>query len=269
MFRCMRKSIIGQRIKEIVKKIIGVQNAISVNGDFDSWENALSMTTGYDTQEVFQKTAKAALDVLEGKACYERDSVLFYKESFYYELLYYIERSKKDKDKTLILDFGGGLGSMFFQNRKKFDDTIEWTIVEQAHFVEFGKKYLQCEGLRFVDAIEEDQKYDVVILGSSLQYIKEWKNVLDMIMRIEPNIVFIDRTPMSDTTWIAIEKVDESIYNASYPLWIFDKKEIDDFFTKWGYELCGEWQPDTGPSLYWKNKIIRFESIVYSKNRMI
>lgn len=45
-----------------------------------------------------------------------------------------------------VIDFGGGMGSTYFQNRDKIIDCldiIQWNVVQQKHFVDFGKRYME------------------------------------------------------------------------------------------------------------------------------
>jgi hypothetical protein len=46
-------------------------------GDFQSWNEAQSKTTGYDSEIILEKCKNALLKVKSGEAVYERDSVLF------------------------------------------------------------------------------------------------------------------------------------------------------------------------------------------------
>ena len=55
-----------------------------------------------------------------------------------------------------VLDFGGSLGSTYYQNKKFLDslDDVSWNIVEQKHFVDAGKEDFEDERLRFSYDIE-------------------------------------------------------------------------------------------------------------------
>ena len=51
------------------------------------------------------------------KAKFERDSFLFYKESYDETFLSIIKKIKKKIKKIYLCDFGGSLGSLYFQHR--------------------------------------------------------------------------------------------------------------------------------------------------------
>ena len=47
----------------------------------------------------------------------------------------------QDNHVVNILDFGGSLGSSYFQNRKLLEGIpVEWNVVEQANFVDYGRR---------------------------------------------------------------------------------------------------------------------------------
>jgi putative methyltransferase (TIGR04325 family) len=76
-----------------------------------------------------------------------------------------------DKGRLTVLDFGGSLGSTYFQNRKflNFIGDLSWNIVEQPHFVKTGRLYFQNEILHFYYDVEECVKKEnpnVLILSS-------------------------------------------------------------------------------------------------------
>jgi len=77
-----------------------------------------------------------------------------------------------------VLDFGGSLGSSYFQNREllKILPTIRWNVVEQAHYVKAGQTYIQDEQLRFYPSIHEclaENKVNAILLSSVLQYLSD------------------------------------------------------------------------------------------------
>jgi len=55
-----------------------------------------------------------------------------------------------------VLDFGGSLGSTYFQNRKFLDSLkdVVWCVVEQKHFVDVGKVDFEDSRLKFYYDIE-------------------------------------------------------------------------------------------------------------------
>ncbi len=150
---------------------------IKWSGNFKSWEEAQEKSDGYDNSLIFEKVCKATNSVLSKKACFERDSVIFHNPKYNYQLLtclLYI--ATKEQNKLNILDFGGSLGSSYFQHRKLLSeiDSVTWNVVEQKHFVDFGIKNISCRQLKFFYSIDciKDTNPNIIILSSVLQYIR-------------------------------------------------------------------------------------------------
>jgi putative methyltransferase (TIGR04325 family) len=212
------------------------RSEIGYYGEYSTWEEAIAASTGYDQPSILDKTKEATLMVKRGEAVYERDSVLF--DHIEYSLLVVaglMLAAAKNEGQLSVLDFGGSLGSSYFQNRKFLNElpNIEWAIVEQPHYVACGKEFLQDERLRFFNTIEDcvaELKPNVVLLGSVLQYLKNPYQILDELLRVRANFLIIDRTPFSklESDRIIIQQVPSSIYKASYPLWIFSRKGFDE-----------------------------------------
>jgi putative methyltransferase (TIGR04325 family) len=202
-------------------------------GEFTSWEEAIEASTGYDQPSILAKTREAVMKVKHGEAVYERDSVIFDHVEYSLPVLAGLMLAAgQNKGRLSVLDFGGSLGSSYYQNRKFLDTLpdVQWGIVEQPHYVACGKEYIQDECLRFYNEIEEcaaELKPNVILFGSVLQYLSNPYQIIDQLSRIiNTNLLIIDRTPFAEfeSDKIGIQKVPSSIYKASYPLWIFSRK---------------------------------------------
>jgi len=112
-------------------------------GDYSSWQAALDAAEGYDAPSILKKVREAALKVKCGDSVFERDSVCFDYEAYRWAPLACLLRVAAENGGILrVLDFGGALGSFYFQHRKHFQNLkyIRWAVVEQAHFVTCGLK---------------------------------------------------------------------------------------------------------------------------------
>ncbi len=212
-------------------------------GKYPSWEAAESQCTGYGKNEILEKVVAAALTVKEGRAAYERDSVIFYEEKFYLPFVMALESAQEGFPSLSIIDFGGSLGSTYYQHLKLFKEKpeIKWNIVEQAHYVEKGKDLFSSEQLNFYWKIDEIPlvKNELLTLLSVLPYLPlPWAFLDDVLKRRRPRSVFIDRTYFSynDKDRITIQTVPPSIYRASYPCWFLSKTKLTNLLQKYGYE---------------------------------
>src|SRR5215475_3829712 len=87
-------------------------------GDYSSWEAAKKQAGSYDDGIILEKVEQAALKVRNGEATYERDSVLFDRIEYSWPLLAALMWvAARNKGKLTVADFGGSLGSSYFQNK--------------------------------------------------------------------------------------------------------------------------------------------------------
>ena len=82
-----------------------------------------------------------------------------------------------------ILDFGGGLGSQYFEILGKVPESEEFLsyyIIENSALIEAKPKEIsQFENLCFFSDLSEIQEtVDIVHIGSTLQYIEDWSDFL-------------------------------------------------------------------------------------------
>ncbi|PPB53531.1 methyltransferase, TIGR04325 family [Campylobacter hyointestinalis subsp. hyointestinalis] len=138
-----------------------------------------------------------------------------------------------------VIDFGGSLGFTYFQNKKFLDRlfNLSWNIVEQKEFVDVGKAKFSDERLKFYYDIKNcinEQKSDVLLISSALQYIKKPYDLLNGLLTY--NFEFISfgfgRTTFSinNKDTIKLQKLPPNIYKASYPCWFFSENNFLSFF---------------------------------------
>ena len=218
-------------------------------GPFFSWEKAAQNSFGYDSPQILEKVKTAALAVKNGKAAYERDSVTFDNIEYSWPILACLLYIANVNDGHLnVIDFGGALGSSFFQNRKFFQKlkSLSWNIVEQSQFVACGKECFQTDQLRFFDTVEEANQTvnaDVLLISNVLQYLEKPTDILKTIGKMSPRFALIEMVPIgrAASANIFVQEVPKSIYPASYPCWIFNEDIIHAAMRESGYICTEEW----------------------------
>lgn len=218
-------------------------------GNYKTWLDAEIVSTGYDQTIVLEKVRSSLISVKKGEAVYERDSVLFNEVQYNWPLLSALMLCSAKKGGSLsLLDFGGSLGSTYFQNKKFIEflpGVVKWGIVEQRHFVDAGKNDFENDELRFfydIDSCLDELKPNVLLLSSVLQYIEEPYQLLEKLLSYNFDLIIVDRTPFSSSNKdiIKVQFVPPSIYNASYPCWFLNKQKLSNTFYLNGYELLEE-----------------------------
>ena len=232
------------------------------HGDYSSWEEAKKHCSGYDDEAILEKVKESLLKVKNGEAVYERDSVLFDKIEYSWPLLSGILLAASiNKGQLSVVDFGGSLGSTYFQNRKFINllENVRWNIIEQPHFVKEEKLHFQDERLHFYGDIEscvKKEKPNVLILSSILCYLEKPYEILENLLSYNLPFVIVDRTPFHTKGYdrITIQRVPPWIYRASYPCWIFDKGKFLTFFNEKGYILIEEFDALAGKMDIYEDK---------------
>jgi putative methyltransferase (TIGR04325 family) len=218
-------------------------------GDYASWQKASAITQGYDQANILEITKKALLKVKNGEAVYERDSVLFDKKEYPFPLISYLLHTALQKGAPLhILDFGGSLGSTYFQVKEFLSERVcaSWNIVEQPHYNECGRDFFEDDTLHFFHTIEECQAsypIDLIILSSVVQYLPEPHSFLKKLCTYDFKTILFDRTAFVNGARdrITIQNVWPNIYEASYPAWFFNEAGFLKHFEE-RYELMGEFR---------------------------
>lgn len=234
-----------------IKKLAG-RGSLSFEGDYSSWSAAQGKSTGYDAAEILRQVCDSTLKVKRGEVLFERDSVCFYHEEYRWSTLACLLAVAAEHEGCLnVLDFGGSLGSFYFQHRKLFSKlkNVNWSVIEQKQFVECGREQIQDEILQFYESVAhclEKKPVDVILLSSVLQYLEKPYQILTELAQTGAPYLLIDRTPfttdMKDR--IAIQHVPNAIYAASYPAWFFSQRGFEMMIEKLGYRLIAEFSCD-------------------------
>jgi len=223
------------------EKTSSVQRGLCLSGEYSSWQEAMADSVGYNSETILEKTRAALLKVKYGEAEHERDSVLFDEVQYAWPLLAGLMWvAGRAEGRLNVLDFGGSLGSTYFQNRKFLQrlPEVRWNIIEQSHHVGIGKADFEDEHLKFycdIQACLAETQPNVAVLSSVLQYIEQPFDVLRMLLASPCNHLIVDRTPFwnGSTDRLCVQRVPSCIYQASYPSWIFSKRH---FWSHWDHE---------------------------------
>ena len=209
-------------------------------GDYNDWDSALRDSGGYDQDTIIQKVSEATLKVKNGEAAFERDSVLFDKIEYSWPMLAGLMRvAARNEGHLHLLDFGGALGTHYFQNRKFLHGLkgVSWNIVEQEKFVQIGRELFQDDILRFYLSIDDclkESRVDVILFSSVLQYLREPYPMLESICNRGIPCIILDRFSVveRDCDHISVQTVPDKIYRAKYPCRFFSPQKMMDVFSK-------------------------------------
>lgn len=238
------------------------------SGNYQKWTDAQNDCSGYDDEAIIKKVKKASLKVKNGEAVFERDGLLYDKIQYSYPLLAsLLWTTSKNNNELNIVDFGGSLGSNYFQNKKMLAHAnVKWNIVEQEKFVHYGKEKFTDETLKFfynIDECFENNKPNSIMFSGSIQYIEKPFDVLQKVVDHKFEYIIFDRVSFSDIAndVIVMQNIPPHIYKASYPCWLFDEEKFIKFFTKNNYKLFEKF--DNPDVIKYKNKNIKFKALIF------
>ncbi len=229
-------------IKEFAPPIVNTLRWFSFKygwkGNFKSFEKAQEKCQGYDETHILNKIIETTNKVKNGEAVYERDGIIYDKIKINFPLVNaLLHIASINNNKLTLIDFGGSLGTSYYQNIGFLKQLVElnWCIIEQKHFVKIGKKSFENEHIKFYYSMEEclanHKKPDLVLISSSLQYIKNPYDVLSKIQSFNIPFIMLDLVGYSgsDQDRITIQHVPPVFYGieASYPCTFFGKSKIE------------------------------------------
>ena len=242
------------------------RSATTFDDSFGDWGRAEKAAIGYDSEMIVQRVLSGITAVRDGSAAYERDSVTFPHPEYSWPVLAGLMwAAAADSGVLRVLDFGGSLGSSFFQYRRflKTLTELSWSVVEQETFVKIGRDRVVEPGLAFHDSIPDVLAYvqpNLVHFGSSLQYLKNPSEVLEAAARTGATYLLLDRIPVSDLDHdlVTVQMIPPSVYPASYAAWVFSMEGLKRMLDKeWDvvseFESLGEQTLTTsGVSVSWR-----------------
>lgn len=229
----------------LLRRLSGIRHGW--HGNFPDWSHALAASSGYHQDLIAQKVQTAVIEVLSGRAAFERDSVCFDRHEYNFPLLAHLLEYSHASSRLHVVDFGGSLGSTFLQNQAhlKVLREVVWKVIEQKTFVDRGRALFPDGRIHFFETIEEavpGEPAEAILLASSvLQYLPDPRGQIEAFKKIGFSRILLDRTYFLDgPRRLTVQKVPPSIYKASYPCWFFNEQEFTSWFEP-EYELISTW----------------------------
>ena len=263
-------------MKNILKKLLPVPLLLYIkkkheniwSGDYNNWQEAVKKCSGYEAENILQKVKNATLKVKSGEAVYERDSMLFDKVDYSWPLLSaLLLASAKNKGRLEVLDYGGSLGSSYFQNKKYLDELefVQWNVIEQPLFVACGQDNIQSDRLKFFYNAEEFISVKglpaIIVISTTLPYLETPRKILKDLLTLRIPYLIIDNTVFNyePRDRITIQTVPKKIYDASYPCWFLDYESLKNEVKK-TYEIISEHENDN--YIYLDGKKIQYKGFL-------
>ena len=227
------KHIIKEILPQVLVNLLRGK-PIKWHGPYSHWAEAKIKSSGYDSDSIINNIVKS----LQASQCrpdiIERDGELVKSSEISWQLLSFILYIAATKNQEIaIVDFGGGLGSTYFQFKKylKVIKRLKWNIIEQENFVDAGKQSFQNDDLKFYNSFKDfsnnNDKPDLVIFSSVIQYLEDPYSTLLETIKLGPKFLLFDRTTLyQGDSCIMLQENNFTSPKTSYPCWIINKDEI-------------------------------------------
>jgi len=143
---------------------------------------------------------------------------------------------KIEKSSLKILDFGGGFGLTYLPLRESSSKSFDYHIVEVPGVAKEAESFFgDHKELRFHSEIpKKEDCFDIVHVRTSLQYVKDWKETLDNLIKINPDYLILSHlNACENPTYLSIQ----SWGDHEIPHWFINKRELVDFVHSLGFKI--------------------------------
>lgn len=269
-----RKKRLKATAKRLVKPVRSrLQSALGTKpygwfGHYKTWEEAAQQTGGYDENSILETVRKAVLKVKQGEARYERDGVILDSPFYTTSLISTLYEAATRYPSLHVIDFGGSLGSSFFQLKPYLQKLppVQWSVVEQNHFVELGRREFAEPGLDFFPTIEAAVAAKgvptLLLLACTLPYLSDPYHWLKAFASVGAPYLLLENMPFHDQPGdrLTVQRVPPEIYQASYPCWLLDQNKVIASLSN-RYQL--KFSLETGVHIPVDHREIPYESLLF------
>ena len=237
------KLLVPPVIINIKRRFFSKKTKYGWSGDYKSWNDAVADSTGYNTMSILEKVKTSTLILRDNPGLFEYDTILTESTDYNWHMLTFLLLiSKENNNNLIIVDYGGGLGNIYYQYRKFLTGTnIRWNIVEQSIFVGEGNKNFANSELKFFNTIEEcleNETVDTILFSGVIDILDNPYEVINKVISKKIQNIIFDRVPIQKIYGkdrITILNVYKEAFEAVIPCRIFDsdnfKKQFIDKYT--------------------------------------
>lgn len=145
-----------------------------------------------------------------------------------------------EKGKLKILDFGGGMGFTYIPvtSAQTAIGGIEYHILELESVITESEKIFRADPNIFFYPFPSFPQpkiiFDIIHIGSSMQYVENWKNLLKKLSQYKAKFfLFSDLYAGDIPTYVTAQ----NYYGSKMPCWFFNFNDVVNQMKKLGYHL--------------------------------
>jgi putative methyltransferase (TIGR04325 family) len=216
-----------------------------------------------DFVETNFKKNKSKITILK---VFEKDGFLL-KEPQINPIIFFA-LSQFHKKKINVLDYGGGTGSLFFNNKLFFNKNIKWDIFETKRIHDLLKNAnFKINSYHNVSDLL-DKQYDIVIFSSSLQYIENYSDILNLVIKnTVPNIILVLKTPFIKLNKDILAIQHNKQLKSNYSSLLFSFNKFNKTFDKFGYSrVYNMISNETSKYHFYNTTKVDFRDLIFKKS---
>jgi putative methyltransferase (TIGR04325 family) len=135
-----------------------------------------------------------------------------------------------------VLDFGGATGFSYIAAKYgALRDIDRYVIVEHPNVCARGRELFKDDPkVEFATNVPEGS-FDVVLIGSALQYVDDYKMLLKRLTDLKPRWLLVTKLPAGDNTTFVTAQV--NLRGKTLASWIFNARELVSVMAMLNYKL--------------------------------
>ncbi len=142
-----------------------------------------------------------------------------------------------ENPKLKVLDFGGGLGLTYASLLKAAGDPVglEYHVVENAEVCASARREFAGDSrVHFHEKLPELNGVDIVHAQSSLQYIEDWKGMIQLLAAYGARRMILTDVPAGEFQTYASA---QNYYGSKIPCWFFNTEDFSAALEASGYRI--------------------------------
>ncbi len=206
------------------------------NGVYGTFQDVPASGDGFSGDCWTKKSLSKVAVSLEAARSDQGPSVAVNRDSL---LPFLISMLTSFKGEVVVVDFGGGVGQTFIDTMDALPDStqVSFHIVEMESVCEHAARLFEGDDrIHFHTEFPKlDRPIDVIHLGSSLQYVEDWKAMLQNLAEQAPEFLLLGDLMAGDVQTYATA---QTYYESQIPCWFFNQQEVVDHLQAFGFSLA-------------------------------
>ena len=210
---------------------------------------------GWDTNSIDERTIAAARRVRDGHVPFEMDGIeqpgVYHSPAILSLLLIMYARCGPIFS---IVDFGGGLGTHYFQHRRLLAAlpklSINWNVIERPRLLaKMRAGEFETDRLNFFRSLEHADRHisktSAFVSSGAIQYLEDPFAFLDTVAE-RFDVIALDRVLSfeRDENLIFVQHTSKDHQEVTYPVWCLSRSKLVSHIVSKGFSLIDTFNPE-------------------------